>query len=342
MRILFVGDISLGEYYLTFGHGPRTKLKSKDIFGGLQKVFEGADIIAGNLEASLTNNNYDESDPERCVLRGNPRDAVYLKAKGFNVLQVANNHTVQHGKAGFDETVQALRSNGITVIGLNKQPLEVLEVEGKKIGFFAASDVPDNTDKQQESYQRLSDSLIQEIKHSVSKVDYLFVMFHWGLEESTVPMEYQRKLIDELVEAGVTGVIGSHPHLFYEIWQQKQAVVAPSLGNLVFDLCWDKRLLQSGVLDVTISANGIHAKVWPVEITEFGSVPVVTGPPENVRDSVKLYDLGLAMERQAFRKIVYFLQHIGKGKSNLKLKFISRKILSNVPVLKNIRRRSRA
>lgn len=340
MRILFVGDISLGEYYLSFGHGPRTKLQSKDIFSGLKEVFEGADIIAGNLEASLTSSNYDKTDPERCVLRGDPKHAAYLKATGFNVLQVANNHTVQHGEAGFIETVQTLRANGITVIGLNQQPVEVLEVDGKKVGFFAASDVPDNTDKQQESYQRLNKSLIQEIKHSVSQVDYLFVMFHWGLEESTVPLEYQREMIDELVDAGVAGVIGSHPHLFYEVWKQKKAIVAPSLGNFVFDLCWDRRLLKTGILDVVINSDGIQAKVWPVEITEFGSVPVVTAPPKDIRDPVKLYDLGLRMDKQAFRKILYFCRHIGKGDVSLKLKFILNKVQSKLPFLKSLRRAS--
>jgi hypothetical protein len=341
MRLLFVGDINLGEYYLTFGHGPRTKLQSVDIFEGLKDVFEGADIIAGNLEASLTNNNFDTADPERCVLRGDPRYASYLKQVGFNVLQVANNHTVQHGKAGFDETIQALGHNQISVIGLNKQPVKVIEIGGKRVGFFAASDVPDNTDKQQNSYQRLEESLVEEIKQSVSQVDYLFVMLHWGLEESTSPMAYQKELIDELVEAGVTGIIGSHPHLFYETWKQKQAIVAPSLGNFVFDLCWDKRLLQTGVLDVTVDDEGIHAKVWPVEITEYGAVPVITGPPQIVEDSVKLYDLGPEMDKQAIRKIIYFLSHIGKGNLKLKLKFIRSKIMKNLPILKSLRRVSR-
>ena len=337
MRLLFVGDINLGEYYLTFGHGPRTKLQSVDIFEGLKDIFDGADIIAGNLEASLTNQNLDTADPEKCVLRGDPKYASYLKSVGFNVLQVANNHTVQHGEAGFDETIQALESNKITVIGINNQPAKVIEVGGKKVGFFAASDVPDNTDKQQKSYQRLDKPLVEEIKQSVSKVDYLFVMFHWGLEESTSPMEYQKELIDELVDAGVTGIIGSHPHLFYETWKQKQAIVAPSLGNFVFDLCWDKRLLQTGVLDVTIDEEGVHAKVWPVEITEYGAVPVITGLPQEVEDFVKLYDLGPEMDNQARRKIIYFLRHLGKGNLKLKLKFIVSKAMKNLPIFKSLR-----
>lgn len=333
MRLLFVGDISLGEYYLTFGHGPRTELKRRDILQGLEGVFEGADIIAGNLEASLTNNRFNEKDPDRFVLRGEPSQAEYLRTKGFNVLQVANNHTVQHGKEGFDETVECLRAQGITPIGLHNQPLQILTVKDKTVGFYAASDVPDNTDKGQMSYQRLDDAFVRQIKDSVSKVDYLFVMLHWGLEESTRPMEYQKRLINELIDAGVKGVIGSHPHLFYEIWRQSRSVAAPSLGNFVFDLCWDERLLKTGILDVVIEDEDIQIKVWPVEITMDGAVPVLTGPPVAVNERVELYDLGESMNRQILKKVSFFLMNFWKGRSDLKAKFIVRKILGRLSTI---------
>jgi len=333
VRLLFVGDINLGEYYLTFGHGPRTTLETVDIFEDLRDIFKGADVIAGNLEASLTNNKLDINNPERVVLRGDPKKAEYLRSSGFNVLQVANNHTVQHGREGFDETVEALRQSKILPVGLAGQEMEVINVGGETVGFYAASDVPDNTNKKQLSYQKLDSHLIERIKKSVAKVDYLFVMFHWGLEESTVPMDYQLALIDELVEAGVTGIIGSHPHLFYEVWKQGNSIVAPSLGNFVFDLCWDHRLLKTGILDIVIDGNGLQAKVWPVEITQDGAVPRSVGVVQNVDDSLKLYDLGPSMEKQAIRKINYFIRNFFRGQVKLKAKFILHKAINNLSVM---------
>ena len=334
MRLLFVGDINLGEYYLTFGHGPRTALRSEDIFQGLRTVFDDADIIAGNLEAALTDNNLDVNDPESVVLRGDPKKASYLRSSGFNVLQLANNHTVQHGKAGFEETVEELKGAGITPIGLAGQEMQILKVRGISIGFYAASDVPDNTDKGQTSYQRLNRDLIEKIKESVSRVDYLFVMFHWGLEESTAPMEYQYNLINELVDAGVTGVIGSHPHLFYKVWKKGNSIIAPSLGNFVFDLCWDKRLLKTGILEVQIDQDAVKAKVWPVEITRDGAVPRLIGSARDVEDTVELYDLGPKMDNQIIRKLTFFFSNIFKGRMDLKLKFIFSKILKVAPLFK--------
>ncbi|SNB55490.1 poly-gamma-glutamate synthesis protein (capsule biosynthesis protein) [Marinobacter sp. es.042] len=328
MRLLFVGDVNLGEYYLTFGHGPKTTLETVDIFEDLRQVLYDADVVAGNLEASLTNSQLDPNDPERMVLRGDPKQAEYLRNSGFNVFQVANNHTVQHGREGFEETVEVLRQSEILPIGLAGQDLQIIRIQEKTIGFFAASDVPDNTDKDQKSYQRLDRDFIERIKGSIKKVDYLFVMLHWGLEESTHPMSYQRALIDELVEAGVTGIIGSHPHLFYEVWRQGNSIVAPSLGNFVFDLCWDSRLLKTGILEVVIDDANLEAKIWPIEITRYGAVPKLTGVAQEVADSVMLYDLGTKMDYQAIRKIGYFFRNIHKGKIKLKIKFIFRKLIN--------------
>lgn len=330
MRIMFVGDISLGDYYTSFGHGPASYLKHSNVFDKVQHIFDEADLVIGNLETALTHNNYIPDEPESVVLRGDPTNAVLLKKTGFDVLQVANNHTVQHGVDGFNETTDSLNSADIKAIGLRNQKVTILDVEGVKIGFFAASDVPDNTDKKQVSYQTLDDVFINNVKSAVQDVDHLFVMLHWGLEASTKPMDYQRALIKELSSAGVRGVIGSHPHLFYEIWKQDNLIAAPSLGNFVFDLCWDERLLKTGILDVEIKNNELNAQVWPIEITKNGCVPTPTGEPIKISPAATLYDLGKKMDGEERRKLKYFFLNIHKGHLALKTKFIMRKFYSSI------------
>lgn len=330
---MFVGDINLGEYYTSFGHGPATYMKTGNVFDAVKGILCQADIVAGNLEAPLTTQNLMPAEPESMVLRGSPKNAPVLRSAGFNVLQVANNHTLQHGKEGFNATVKTLKAAGIKVIGLNGQDVAVLKLDGVKIGFFAASDVPDNTDKQQQSYQRLEEKFVKKIKDAVSLVDHLFVMFHWGLETSTSPTEYQIKLSRELIACNVRGVIGSHPHLFYEAWLEGKGVIAPSLGNFVFDLCWDDRLIKTGILDVQIIGNGIKAQIWPVTIMKNGCLPTPTGNPVPLSPSVKLYDLGRDMRDEQARKLKYFFRNFWKGKRLLKLKFINRKLTSSLKKL---------
>jgi poly-gamma-glutamate synthesis protein (capsule biosynthesis protein) len=188
--------------------------------------------------------------------------------------------------------------------------------------------VPDNTNKNHAIYQRLDEQFIALVDRSVEKVDYLVVMLHWGLEESTVPLPYQRDLAERLKKAGVKLVIGNHPHLFYEIEASNDFVCAYSLGNFVFDLCWDKRLLKTGILEVTIDEFG-HMKtfVLPVDITKDGCLPLPTGERKEVIKSHTLYDLGDKIANQQIKKVAYHLLNIFRGKTWLKLIFFKRKIL---------------
>jgi hypothetical protein len=326
MRIMFVGDINLGEYYTSFGHGPRSYLEHSDVFENVRELFSHADFVVGNLEAPLTTHNFNPTDPESVVLRGDPKHATTLRAAGFRVLQVANNHTVQHGEEGFRETIEALSSAGIMALGLNEQQTQILEIGDETVGFLAASDVPDNTDKAQICYQRLDDAFVARATKAVAEVDHLFVLLHWGLESHTSPMAYQKELIKALSRSGVRGIIGSHPHLFYEAWIEGRTVAAPSLGNFIFDLCWDKRLLQSGILDVIVDKGGINtAKLWPIELRNGGCCPTPEISFVSLTDQVKLYEFGADMSGEQFRKLRYFFGKIHKGSFLLKIKFITQK-----------------
>jgi hypothetical protein len=324
---MFVGDINLGEYYTSFGHGPATYSKQADIFECVSSLFDQADMVIGNLEAPLTLVDFDKKCPNSSVLRGNPSIAKDLKSVGFEILQVANNHAIQHGSNGFLDTVQVLTSAGIDVIGLKDQSVLIKNHKGISVGFIAASDVIDNNDTSQELYQRLDEEFVSNVKKSIELVDHLFVMLHWGLESSTRPLGYQREMIARLSQIGVHGVIGSHPHLFYEVWLENKTIAAPSLGNFVFDLGWDDRLLRSGILDVNCLKTSLDAYVWPVKIKENGCLPVPSDQPLSVAHSLELYDHGENMKGGQFKKVVYFSKNILKGNLMLKLKFIFGKIL---------------
>ncbi|MBQ0762756.1 CapA family protein [Marinobacter psychrophilus] len=329
MRIMFVGDINLGEYYTSFGHGPKSYLEHSDVFENVRDLLSRADFVVGNLEAPLTTHSFNPTEPESVVLRGDPKHATTLRAAGFRVLQVANNHTVQHGEEGFRETVEALSNSGVIAVGLNEQKTQIIEIGGETVGFLAASDVPDNTDKAQRCYQRLDDAFVTRAIKAVAEVDHLFVLLHWGLESCTSSMAYQKNLIRTLSQSGVRGVIGSHPHLFYEVWIEGQTVAAPSLGNFIFDLCWDKRLLQSGILDVTVDKDTISSTcLWPLELLNDGCCPSICGSAVPVQESLMLYDLGKNMSGEQSRKLKYFFRNLFRGNQRLKVKFIVRKLLT--------------
>lgn len=282
----------------------------------------------GNLEASITDMNSDPDDPERMVLKVDPAIAYQFKDAGFKILQVANNHSIQHGADAFHQSIGILKELSIETVGLNRQEPVVIRQGDTSIGFLAASDVPDNTDKAQNLYQRLDDEFLEIVARSVETVDHLVIMLHWGLEESTVPLPYQRELAQTLRDLGVRAIIGSsHTHLFYEIESRENFVCAYSLGNFVFDLCWDDRLVKSGILELDFSKTEVSGKVWPVIIRENGCLPTISGDPVRLSDSVTLYDHGNSLEWQQTKKVIHLLSNIFKGNTKLKSTFFKRKVL---------------
>lgn len=323
---MFVGDVSLGEYYLSFGHGPQSKADHADLFAAVRPKFAEADLVVGNLEAPITHLNVHDQDYECSVLKVAPEKAAMLANAGFKVMQVANNHTVQHSDAGFKDTLNHLRSLGIASIGCHGQSLHIVESDCVSVGFLAASEIPDNTDEKQTSYQRLDEEFLRNVEQSVSMCDHVVVMLHWGLEESISPLPRQRELAQKLKDMGVSAVVGSHPHLFYEIEATAGFVSAYSLGNFVFDLCWDQRLLKSGILDLEFGDGTVDGRVWPVQLTQNGSIPIISSDPVPLEGRVKLYDLGKNMQNQQIKKLLYFFRHIFMGDTRMKIRFLGSKL----------------
>ncbi|PHR27536.1 MAG: hypothetical protein COA36_08880 [Desulfotalea sp.] len=326
MRIMFVGDLNLGEYYPSFGHGPGTFANTSYIFANVQSIFDRADFVIGNLEAPITSRNIHKSEVERTVLKVQPAHAYQLKNAGFGLLQVSNNHMLQHSDEGFDDSLKTLTHLGISAIGLNNSPPVMLEQNGLRIGILAASDVPDNTNKQQTKYQCLDESFIERVKSEVTNFDHLIVLLHWGLEASTSPLLYQRQIADSFYQAGVSAVVGNHPHLFYEIEKRDNFICAYSLGNFVFDLCWDKRMVKTGILDLKLSKNNIYGKFWPIEIKKNGCLPTPSGEPEDINKTLIHYNLRKKMRFQQIRKSIYLILNLCRGNSLLKIKFIIEKL----------------
>ena len=326
MKLMFVGDINLGEYYLSFGHGPGTFAEENDVFEGVQTIFDSADLLVGNLEAAITDNELDQESPESMVLRVRPTTAKQLRKAGFDVLQVANNHTVQHGNKGFEDTLACLADLGIQPVGITSQQTTIIVLDDQRIGFLAASDVPDNTDINQQKYQKLDEPFLKYVESETAKVDHMIVMLHWGLEASTSPLSYQTEITKRLEKAGVRAVIGTHPHLFYRVDKSEHSVAAYSLGNFVFDLCWDDRMIKTGILELDITEHSLSARVWPVNITKNGCLPIPADSPVEIDETVNLYQLGPAMDKQAVRKVRYMLKNIMRGNLKLKAKFLAHKV----------------
>lgn len=324
---MFVGDISLGEHYFSFGHGPRTTAYKQDILASVKPIFAAADYVCGNLEGPISDIGLNTKDPESVVFRGDPQAAKTLANAGFNLMHVANNHIIQHGEQAYRHTLTLLENNNIIPIG-NFGDECILEKNGVKIAIIAGSDVLDNTFPGQQLYETLNvEKILEKIEKVKGTVDWILLSLHWGKEEKVSPTQEQIDMARRFKDAGVNFIIGHHPHIFFPVELAENYLCAWSLGNFIFDLPWDKRLCKSAILEIELNKNTFDAKVYPITILPNGTPVNVSTVKKITEGNFFLYDNSSAFRFFSLMKILFFASNFFRGKVNLKFIFIKRKVL---------------
>lgn len=339
LRLMFIGDISLGEHFFSFGHGPRSMLeRGENPLEECRSLFTQADLVIGNLEGPVSDVGYNQNNALSRVFRGSKRAAEALIEVGVNMVSVANNHSMQHGLACFWDSVKNLETVGISVIGKSRtiEKWTILTIRGKQIGLIAASDIEDTNFVANQGYRKFNlDEVLSDIEALKRKCDIVVVILHWGTEDRIVP---DASLVDRgrsLLQAGADIVVGHHSHIFYPLCVNNAGVIAYSLGNCVFDLPWSSQLRHSAVLDVTVTpANKLKAvMLWPIYISRWGAPKLIREevkvPLAEGSNSPQFFDLFRFQSLDSFRrirKLTYFILMLPFGATRVKLDFILWKI----------------
>lgn len=268
IKIAAVGDISLGDYLICLGFGVRSIIERNniDIFSDVQDILKKNDIVFGNLESVLSDQGKDETDPETLYIRGKKEFLPLLKQAGFNVLNVANNHIMQHEEKAFDETVKLLESENICVIGKKSSDGRThsdymsIDVKGVCLGFLAYNLVPELycKDKDKIRYAAIDlEGILSDVRQSVNRCTHLVVSLHWGLEYMRYPSKKMKEWAMSIIDCGARIILGHHPHVLQGIEHYKNGLIVYSMGNFVFDLIWHRRNQESMIVEVELDQEKI-------------------------------------------------------------------------------------
>lgn len=240
--------------------------------------FSGAQIIFGNVEGPLTNRGTAEQD-KTFVFRSPPaKVSAALKAAGFNVVSLANNHTLDYGADGLIQTIETLDAAGILHAGAGadlkaaRQPA-LIQINGFKVAilaysmtlpenFFAGPDKP-GTAFGHEAHVRA------DVMSAREQADIVLVSFHWGQEGKTTLRDYQTRLGHIAIDAGASAVIGHHPHILQGIEQYKDGIILYSLGNFTFG-SYSMRSARSAVAQLRFRKARLQSvRLFPINVNNF-------------------------------------------------------------------------
>ena len=236
ITLLAVGDIFL-----------RSNRKGSP-FKFVEKILQSGDIVFGNFETVLSADGIPKK--KAVLLRTCPEAAEYLKQSGFNVLNLANNHTMDYSLQGLEYTIEALNRYCITnIVGVDFnnnrikfENLVVIDCRGIKIGFLGYQAGIDECLRSIDE-----ETIFKDIDSTKLKSDIIVISLHWGTEYVHYPSPEQQKLARRIIDAGANVILGHHPHVIQGIERYKHGIILYSLGNFNFGGWWDENFPDAKV-----------------------------------------------------------------------------------------------
>jgi poly-gamma-glutamate capsule biosynthesis protein CapA/YwtB (metallophosphatase superfamily) len=243
IRVAAVGDIMMGTTF------PEPILPPEDgatLFRSVAPLLAGNDIVFGNLEGPLTDVERSPKCPtprrggRPCfAFRTPPRYAARLVEAGFTVVNVANNHALDFGMEGLDNTLEVLDAAGIEPVGGER--VAVFHTSGGSVAVAGFS----YSLRTRYVHPLLDIEAAREIVAELkSEYDLVVVSFHGGAEGARAMRvaDTEEEFMGEnrgnvvafaraVVDAGADLVLGHGPHVPRAIEVYRGKLIAYSLGN---------------------------------------------------------------------------------------------------------------
>lgn len=219
---------------------------------------------------------------------------------GFNLVSLANNHTMDKGETGVINSVNYWKSKkNIAFTGQwtsqeERDEAKIYKINGISYAFFSYTtwtnglETPAGKEYLNNvySYEKASND-INKVK---DLVDVIIVAMHWGIEYSFNVSQSQINIANELSSLGVNLIIGAHPHVVepVEYINDGKTLVIYSLGNFISDQAGIERLTGL-MMEVKIKKRVEVDDIVNVSIVEPKAQLIYTKSSRSGKRNFKVY-----------------------------------------------------
>ena len=255
MKFLILGDFC-----------PSLKLKNQlvnsqvnDLFGDFYDVIQKADLSIVNLETPLTS--HESKMPKTGPsFKNDSLLASFLKKSGFGLVTLANNHIMDYGPKGLNDTISALKSAGIHYVGAgdsltnSMKPFIYTSANGKNVAVlnFTENEWSTTNGNFHGAYGFDFISNFNSIKEAKKHSDFVLILTHGGHENCHLPSKSFRNLLRFYIENGADAVVNHHTHCVGGFEYYRGKPIYYSLGNFLFDINSSKKKSWNTGLGVEI------------------------------------------------------------------------------------------
>ncbi|MFI4912718.1 MAG: CapA family protein [Sedimentisphaeraceae bacterium JB056] len=237
VRILITGDFCPSYSYNSY---PSEKIDPENVFSDFLPEIENSDISIVNLECPLTDSmtTIDKCGPN---LKAGPFWADLLNDSGFNVATLANNHIMDYGKQGLEETLRECSRVRLSTVGAgvnlkNASETFYKEISGTRLAIinFAENEFASAELDKAGSHPMDIVKNSRKIRDAKNKSDYVIVIIHGGSEHCNYPSPRIVEQYRFYADMGADVIVAHHTHCVGGVEIYNNVPIIYGLGNFFF------------------------------------------------------------------------------------------------------------
>lgn len=277
----------------------------KPIYKNVKYLVEDADVAILNQETIISESNpIRGADGGQLIFNSPPEVADAVIDLGFDVFTMANNHLLDMGASGLEESInfwnKKAEENNLTVLGayLNEEDSEnirIREVNGVKIAFLAYAEHINGFSIPADSSLRVimnheEDVIERQIKKADEIADAVIVSAHWGVEDTHEVSEDRVELAEKMVNWGADVILGCHTHTAETMeWIPRddgtRGFVYYSMGNFICAQT-DNFNLVGEMPDFNIVVDGATGET---RLEDVGAIPTIVHYDDGSFSNIRIY-----------------------------------------------------
>ncbi|MGB3511935.1 MAG: CapA family protein [Microcoleaceae cyanobacterium] len=272
VTLMFGGDVNLSNFV--------SNQVNTDYDWAFAKMdeYRQADLAMVNLENPLTQSTLNNTTKQQEAINIEPKYVNTLTSGGVDLVNLANDQIVDYEQPALAETIETLKRSGIHAVGAGTTNEEIrrpkiIEVKGQTIAYLSYYD----TDIQATNEggiagvnARNNDRIAGDIQALRNQVDWIIVNYHWGVELSEYPGDWQMDVARFTIDQGADLVVGHHSKVLQGAEIYKGRPIIYSLGNFIFgEKSINESDYETAVLKVSLKPSKMKIEFLPVVVTKY-------------------------------------------------------------------------